>query len=384
MIKRLLLAALAACSAGLLGGQATAGHGSSGGYGSSGYYVASHGSSGGSSGGYVGPLRRLHNAVHSHLAAKHARHVARWSAHHGSSGGYGSSGYGSSGSYGSSGGYGSSGSYRVSSYGSSGGGSSGGSYYSSGYHGSSGGGSSGGGSSGGSSGGYGVSRGYIPSYEYSATESGYSAPLYPSDESYIGGQTFSSSRAWSSKPAVAANEVQLTVDVPMNAKLFVNGNPTKATGTLRQFVSKDLNPSEAYRFEVQAVYEVDGKEVNQTKTVIAKAGSAESLVFDPSASDDPVETTLTLNVPDGASVVLANNSTKSDGSLRVYRTKQLKVGEAWDDYKIQVTHNGVTKEKTIRLIGGDKLEMSFNFADIQANARSIHERWNKKCKKVNR
>ena len=153
----------------------------------------------------------------------------------------------------------------------------------------------------------------------------------------------------------------------MNAKVFVNGNPTKATGTSRQFVSKDLNHSEAYRFEVQAVYEVDGKEVSQTKTVIAKSGSVESLVFDPSSSDDPVETTLTLNVPEGASVVLANNSTKSDGNLRVYRTKQLKVGEAWDDYKIQVTLNGVTKEKTIRLIGGDKLEMSFNFADIQAN-----------------
>ena len=153
----------------------------------------------------------------------------------------------------------------------------------------------------------------------------------------------------------------------MNAKVFVNGNATKSTGTSRSFISKDLSPSEAYRFEVQAVYEVDGKEVSQTKTVIAKAGSSESVVFDPSASDDPVETTLTLNVPEGATVVLANNTTKSDGGMRLYRTKQLKVGEAWDDYKIQVTHNGVTKEKTIRLIGGDKLEMSFNFADIQAN-----------------
>ncbi|MFN9626253.1 MAG: TIGR03000 domain-containing protein [Planctomycetota bacterium] len=361
MIKRLLLAALAACSAGMLGGEVLAGHGSSGGYGSSGYYVRSHGSSGGSSGGYVGPLRRLHDAVHTHLAAKHARHAARWSAHHGSSGGYGSSG----------GGYGSSGSYRVSSYsygssggGSSGGGSSGGSYYHGSHYGS---GSSGGGSSGGSSGGYGVSRSYVPSYEYSATENGYSVPIYSNEGSYIDGQTFSASRVVPSKPAVSGTEVQLTVDVPLNAKVFVNGNPTKATGTSRSFVSKDLSPTEAYRFEVQAVYEVDGKEVSQTKTVIAKAGSAESIVFDPSSSDDPVETTLTLSVPEGAKVVLANNATKSDGSMRVYRTKQLKVGEAWDDYKIQVTHNGVTKEKTIRLIGGDKLEMSFNFADIQAN-----------------
>jgi uncharacterized protein (TIGR03000 family) len=316
-------------------------------------------------------LRRLHDQVHAHLAAKHARHAARWNSSHGSSGGYGSSGSYRASSYGSSGGGSSGGSYYGS--GSSGGGSSGSSYYRSGYtshygNGSSGGGSSGGGYSGGSSGSsYGGSSYYVPSYEYGATEGGYTVPMSSSNEGYIGGQTFSASRAWSTKPSVSGTEVQLTVDVPMNAKVFVNGNPTKATGTSRQFVSKDLNPSEAYRFEVQAVYEVDGKEVSQTKTVIAKSGSAESLVFDPSSSDDPVETTLTLNVPEGASVVLANNSTKSDGSLRVYRTKQLKVGEAWDDYKIQVTLNGVTKEKTIRLIGGDKLEMSFNFADIQAN-----------------
>jgi uncharacterized protein (TIGR03000 family) len=250
------------------------------------------------------------------------------------------------------------GSYRASSYsyGSSGGGSSGGSYYGSG--------SSGGGSSGSY---YGTSSSYTPSYEYGASDSGYTVPIQSNNDSYIGGQTFSSSRAWTSKPTIASSEVQLTVDVPLNAKVFVNGNSTKATGTTRSFISKDLSPSEAYRFEVQAVYEVDGKEVSQTKTVIAKAGSSESVVFDPSASDDPVETTLTLNVPEGATVVLANNTTKSDGGMRLYRTKQLKIGEAWDDYKIQVTHNGVTKEKTIRLIGGDKLEMSFNFADIQAN-----------------
>lgn len=183
----------------------------------------------------------------------------------------------------------------------------------------------------------------------------------------LGGQSYSSSRALTNVDSVAATEVQLTVDVPSGAKVLVNGNTTKSSGAVRHFVSRDLDPKESYRFEVQASYEVDGKEVTQTKTVIARAGSKESVVFDPSASDDPVETTLTLSVPEGASVVLANNSTKSDGSTRVYRTKQLKVGEAWEDYKIKVTFNGITKEKTIRLIGGDKLEMTFNFADMQAN-----------------
>jgi len=180
----------------------------------------------------------------------------------------------------------------------------------------------------------------------------------------LGGQTIASNRAAQAE-SVAATEVQLMVEVPRDAKVFVNGNPTTSSGSSRRFVSRDLDTKDAYRFEVQAIYEVEGKEVTQTKTIIARPGSAESVVFDPSVSDDPVETTLTLNVPQDAKVVLANNSTKSDGSVRVYRTKQLKTGEAWEDYRIQVTHQGVTKEKTIRLIGGDKLEMSFTFADEQ-------------------
>ena len=41
--------------------------------------------------------------------------------------------------------------------------------------------------------------------------------------------------------------------------------------------------------------------------------------------------------------------------------QRLHEGESWDDYKIEVTYEGVTKEKTIRLFAGDKLEFSFNF-----------------------
>ncbi len=80
-------------------------------------------------------------------------------------------------------------------------------------------------------------------------------------------------------------------------------------------------------------------------------------------SNEPVETALTVNVPEGAKVILAGNETKSAGSTRTYRTKTLKSGETWDDYRIVVQHEGKTKEQTIRLIGGDKLELNFNFDD---------------------
>ena len=49
--------------------------------------------------------------------------------------------------------------------------------------------------------------------------------------------------------------------------------------------------------------------------------------------------------------------------MRTFRTKNLKQGESWDDYTIQVSYQGKVKEQVIRLIGGDNLELSFNFND---------------------
>ena len=340
-----------------------AGYGSSGGYyaGSSGggsYGGGSYGggsSGGGSSGRYVGPLRRLG----AHIADHHQTKVARRSTYGssgGSSGGVYTSNYGSSGSSG-----GSSGGYTTRA-----GGSSGGAYYGSSY------------STGGSTGSYNPasSGGNTGTMHYGNYEN-YSSGVPMMDNGYTSGSIvlpeYSSSAPGASsiaqtanKPAsslsIQPNEVHLTVNLPETAKVFVNGNPTTTTGSKRHFVSRDLKPNDAYRFEVKAVMtNEDGSEVVQNKTVVVESGNGEELNFEMLKAADPIETILTLNVPEKARVVLAQNATKSEGSSRVFRTKQLHNGESWDDYKIEVTFEGVTKEKTIRLIAGDKLELTFNF-----------------------
>ena len=93
-------------------------------------------------------------------------------------------------------------------------------------------------------------------------------------------------------------------------------------------------------------------------------GSIETLEFQ-LAEPKAAETVLTLNVPVDAKVVLAGNGTKSVGETRTYRSQELTPGQVWEDYKILVTWNGQVKEKTIRLIGGDEMEISFSFDDNQ-------------------
>jgi uncharacterized protein (TIGR03000 family) len=72
---------------------------------------------------------------------------------------------------------------------------------------------------------------------------------------------------------------------------------------------------------------------------------------------------VTLNLPEGAQVVLAGKTTKATGTQRTFRTSHLKPGQVWDDYEIEVKLGEQVKRQTVRLIAGDSLQLSFNFDD---------------------
>jgi uncharacterized protein (TIGR03000 family) len=293
--------------------------GSSGGsWGSSGGSWGSSGGSWGSSGGSWG-------------------HHRRW----GSSGGsWGSSG----GSWGSSGG--SSGGY-VTYYGSSGG-SSGGSW----------------GSSGGSYGGGTVIIDEAPATPAAPTEAkpGTDAPPAPMPGSVM--------------RRLGGNDLaMINVNVPAEAKIFVNGTATTSTGAARQFVSRGLSAGNRYTYEVRAEMDRNGETVTETKTVTLGMGEQAQLAFDftntetPVAKGDKSKTKLTLRVPADAKVYLSGRETSSTGELREFSTSKLAPGAEWNDYTVKVVANvdgrEVTKEETITLIGGQDRELNIDFGSTE-------------------
>jgi uncharacterized protein (TIGR03000 family) len=322
---------VAASNGGSSGGAVTAAYasyGSSGGGASSGGASSGGAASSGGSSGAPGLLQRVSSRIHEHLAQKRANHAARRAA-------YGSSGGGSSGGA-SSGGY-------TASYASSGGGSSGGSS-----------GSYRGGSSGGS-----VSYG---STGYGSVGSSFGS----AGSGYYGASTRSnfSAAALVSNVATKQDAVYMTVAVPSNAIVFVNGNPTTSTGSVRQFVSRGLEPGKNYNFDIRAeITGVDGQVIHEEKSISVAAGQREQVQFAFAESKAAIETAVTLNLPEGAHVTLAGNPTKATGTQRTFRTSNLKPGQAWDDYEIEVKLGEQVKRQTVRLIAGDNLELSFNFDD---------------------
>jgi uncharacterized protein (TIGR03000 family) len=317
--------------------------GSSGG--SSGGWASSGGSSGGwaSSGGSSGGWRMRHH----HRRMRHASSGGS----HGSWGGYSHASWGSSG--GSSGGWASSG------------GSSGGSY-------------------GGSYGGYQVYDSapgtVVPPTEmtppYTTTPSPSDATTPPPPPAP--GPGTSTSRG------VDNTSAALTVSVPAEAKILVNGRETKATGTTRRYVSRGLQPGYNYTYEIKAELERDGQTLTESKSITVAAGEMANVdfVFEPAQKDPvaqvPVKTTLILRVPADAKVFLAGRETASTGELREFATTKLAEGATWAQYpvRVEVQRDGrtVAHEQTVSLAAGESREVVIDLGSTQLASTSAAAR----------
>lgn len=76
-----------------------------------------------------------------------------------------------------------------------------------------------------------------------------------------------------------AAPARLTVELPADAKLFVDGAVTKGEGNTRNFHTPDLPAGQTFYYELKAELVVDGKTVTEKKTVLVKAGDAISEGF---------------------------------------------------------------------------------------------------------
>jgi len=178
------------------------------------------------------------------------------------------------------------------------------------------------------------------------------------------------------RPWAQPKSGSLEVDVPVQARVFINGQPTSITGTHRHYVSYGLTPGYQYAYDVRVQMMRDGKLVEQSKKVQLQAGQTAKLAFDFNAPQ-PVQTRLTLHVPSNAKVYLSGNKTVSTGPTRQFVTTTLANGKEWKDYTIRVTvqRNGqlLTQERTVSLQAGDSRSVQFDFnetklaADVKTN-----------------
>jgi uncharacterized protein (TIGR03000 family) len=173
-------------------------------------------------------------------------------------------------------------------------------------------------------------------------------------------------------PAARADSGVLTVSVPADARVFVNGKSTTSTGTQRHFVSRGLRNGYKYAYEVRVEVVRDGRTIDDVKNVELRAGENSRLAFNLGAGEE-LTTTLTLKVPENATVTLAGAETKSTGELRTFSTNQLAKGQSWSDYLVSVSweQDGETlvKEEAITLTAGEDRTLEFSSGESKVASR---------------
>lgn len=170
----------------------------------------------------------------------------------------------------------------------------------------------------------------------------------------------------------------LNVNVPAEAKVFVNGAATTSTGTQRQYISRGLNAGNRYAYEVKVEMIRDGQTVTENKSVTLGPGEQVNLAFNFDSKEAPVaaekaKTKLTLHVPADAKVFLAGRETSSTGEVREFTTSKLAPGAEWNEYTVKVVANidgqEIVREKTISLIGGQDRDLTIDLGTTEVAAK---------------
>jgi uncharacterized protein (TIGR03000 family) len=168
-----------------------------------------------------------------------------------------------------------------------------------------------------------------------------------------------------------AQTALLSVNVPAEAKIFINGTATTSTGSERQYVSRGLSSGNRYDYEVRAEITRDGNTITETKNVTLTAGQQANVSFNFEGKQEaPIagkkaSTKLTIHVPADAKVYLAGRETSSTGEVREFTTSKLTPGTEWNNYTVHVVANvdgrDVSKDETITLTGGEDRDLTFDF-----------------------
>jgi uncharacterized protein (TIGR03000 family) len=98
-----------------------------------------------------------------------------------------------------------------------------------------------------------------------------------SDEEYQAYAAASASNR--SAPAPVDAIAHVTVRVPAEAQVWIEGTKTASTGPVRQFQSPQLTPGSKYTYDIKASWNENGHDVTQTQKVEVTAGAYISVAF---------------------------------------------------------------------------------------------------------
>jgi uncharacterized protein (TIGR03000 family) len=135
--------------------------------------------------------------------------------------------------------------------------------------------------------GYGLGSGYYGGLNYPGTYGNYDygTPIYNDSQLYTTPQYSFYPDSKNASGGMQAqlsnpNDASFTVRVPdPNAEIWFQDYKTQQRGTMRRFESEALDPNSTYTFTVRAKWMQNGKQMDQTRDIHARAGQNQMVDF---------------------------------------------------------------------------------------------------------
>jgi uncharacterized protein (TIGR03000 family) len=171
--------------------------------------------------------------------------------------------------------------------------------------------------------------------------------------------TASSGQAYASTPAVRHAEVQ--VQLPADAKLYVEGQAVDLSTGNRKLVSPNLEPGRDYVYTVKAEAVRDGKTVSQTRQVRVRAGHLSQVDF--GQLEEAAAARLTVRMPVDAKLFVDDVLSSLTGKTRSFETPKLEPGQTYAyTLRMEADRDGrtVSESKRVRLAAGKEVTVDFS------------------------
>ena len=80
-------------------------------------------------------------------------------------------------------------------------------------------------------------------------------------------------------PAAGPAPASLVVRLPADARLTIDGGPTRSTGATRWYASPPLEPGQTFHYDLKAEVTRNGKRLTETRRVAVRAGQASAVTM---------------------------------------------------------------------------------------------------------